>query len=93
MFEHTKHDLSADEVTLNYEALKETAGIALSQVREEIHRHLEIMYHVPLDASAMHHAADRLAVLGKQLAIASETYPALVEGESRSKVKVHRRSK
>lgn len=85
--ENTKHDLSYNEVKLDYQALIATAKIAVGGCMEEVGtqladmRDLEPRFQISLSAEWLVRAAN-------QLSIAAETLHALEEGLNRSKVTI-----
>lgn len=82
---NTKHDLSADEVAIDYQALIETAAYAFIELREKLNRELHIMFTIGVTTHNLACSANAILEVSKKLAIAAETYHALVEGKSREK--------
>lgn len=86
MPERLHHDLSSDQVKLDYHALRLTAEIAYRESRDRIAHYLDALHW--RDCRGEHigrtHDARSLAGTARDLAIAAETYSTLVEGETRS---------
>ncbi len=88
MWKATGHDLSFDEVKLNYRALIRTTEVALGKVRDELNHQLNVTYAIPSNPGDIHFASERIALLAEQLQVAAETYHALKEGLDRHTVTI-----
>ena len=84
----TKHDLSADVVKLDYEALVETAEIAFVETREAVSRYLDELREMEISNVSRSMTANWLADEAKTLAVSAETYSTLVDGKTRSHVEI-----
>ena len=79
----TKHDLSANVVKIDYNALLETASIAFRLARDKVHKQLNELYDWNISNTSRSLTANWLADEAKNLAIATETYSTLAEGKTR----------
>ena len=79
----TKNDLSAGIVKLDYQALLETATIAYVMVRDQLARQLNETYDFQKSGAGVYGNAESIMKLGKDLAIAADTYIALKHGLER----------
>ena len=88
----TKHDLSFDKTKLDFNALLRTAAIAYSKSRFEIERELSALQHLLHDedylSAGFPLTAERLAHAAAQLAVAAETYHALMNAVERNGLEV-----
>uniref|UniRef100_A0A6M3K562 Uncharacterized protein n=2 Tax=viral metagenome TaxID=1070528 RepID=A0A6M3K562_9ZZZZ len=86
----TKCDLSFDEVTLDYDALKRVAAIAVGKCVTEIERHKNELHDAcfKLDTTMVHLSGHRLCEEAMQLELATEVYACLCGGKTRHKVTI-----
>lgn len=87
---NTKHDLSFGEVKLDYDALIATAAIAYGAMKNRISEYLNKLTDDDLqnDNTSRYLDAQYLQETAYSLAIAAETYSALLEGKSRETVTI-----
>ena len=83
----TKHDLSYNEVTLDYQALVQTAEIAFTLARNDVYKYHNQLQEYPLKGS-FYISAECLERAAKQLRTAAETLYTLREGLERGILKV-----
>ena len=86
--QNTKHDLSAGEVKLDYEALIRTAGIAYCAKKNAIGERLGELSDCDMkgENTSRYLTAHYLKQDAEALAIAAETYSTLLEGKKRDSV-------
>ena len=89
----TKHDLSADTVRLDYQALIRTAAIAFMETREAVSRYLDELREMEISNVSRSMTANWLADKADALAVAAETYSTLVGGKTRSHVDIMNKPK
>lgn len=77
----TKNDLSGNLVKLDYQALLQTALFAVAHIGNELDRERDKCRRG--EGVSLYLSAGRIAELGKQYAIACDTYVALKEGLER----------
>lgn len=80
------HDLSYDEVQLDYELLLETAKIAAVHTWEKISQLVRETSEITADTSRRQANSRQIRTLSLQLLTASETWRALKKGLTRSQV-------
>lgn len=82
-----QHDLSFDEVKLDYKALLDTATLAVRYSREELNRHIHKMYDQSLAGEPSTGVdAERIEETASHLAQAIRTRHALWHGQTRTNV-------
>ena len=91
--EATNNDLSYDLTKLDFEAMLKTASIARYRCTVEVERELALIHSDPQNSgmqptSVTYQAANRLALIAKQLAIVSETEYTLLQSQTRSRLRV-----
>ena len=100
MMDSTKHDLSYDEVKLDYDALVKTAGTAYGLSLSKVESIIGELHQIEFDwltgknkndydkthsaNTHRHCAAYRLKKATENLSVAAETYSALLDGEVRN---------
>ena len=86
----TKNDLSFNETKLDFEALFKTAAFATRELREQINRHNGKLCDSLLnnDATGIHLQSQWLAEYAQSLAIAADTYSALLGAKTRDNLSV-----
>jgi hypothetical protein len=85
MFEHTKHDLSGGEVTIDWQSLIEVSKIALGECSRDLQREVNTLQSWETKPSGVVYASHEIEKLGKYLSIVSETLYALEEGVSKER--------
>jgi hypothetical protein len=83
MNNYTKNDLSAGVVKLDYDALLKTASIAYGKTLNEIREETAKLQDWRVKDTSVYLISERVAILGKQLAVVADTYVALKKGISR----------
>lgn len=90
MNKFTKHDLSSNEVKLDYNSLFKTAGFAYGALLQELRRYIDDLGCIPQKESSAHYylTAEYIADTATKLAIAVDTYYALKEGLDREQKEI-----
>ncbi len=85
--DRTKHDLSFNQVKLDYQALLRTSIIAFAHTRNEIARLTHDTYSLK-PALSLHHTARLIAEEADKMVVAAETMDTLEEGLTREELEV-----
>ncbi len=88
----TKNDLCARTVTLDLDALIKTAAYATEELNQQCRRYIDDQSNATRrnDITLIYLSGERLRDTAKQLAIAADTYAALLGTADREEVKILR---
>jgi len=86
----TKNDLSGNETKLDFEALVKTAAFATRELRQQVSRYDGKLSAALMDndVTGIHVDAQWLADAARDLAIAADTYAALLGARSREEISI-----
>lgn len=84
---HTKNDIDAEKVTIDYYALEQTAAFAFRELREQCNRYVTELYKPVIDETRIQLNAEWLANTARELSIAVDTYITILAARKDRKIK------